>query len=547
MSSEFAEAVKTQVRFLDNVLDVTVWPLGEQSMEAQNKRRIGVGFTGLANALAMLGLVYHEIEGLKTAQHITELMRDTAYLASIELAIEKGAYPLLNVDSYLKEGTCASRLPEYLKQKIEQHGIRNSHLLSIAPTGTVSLAFADNASNGIEPPFALAYTRKKRMADGSHQFYNVLDHAFRVYLSTLEDQDYAKALEEAVVNFQPTFQYYEKTLDTRASLPKCLVTANEMTAEQHLSMMRVVQPFIDTSISKTVNVPADYPFEDFAKIYDIAWSTNLKGVSTYRPNNILGSVLSTDKPKEEKKEEPNTPLTFTGKITGTLIDSTKTYEQWVETLYTRSFPSRKDGLLQGVSVKGRFFTNQGEQKFIITINFTKVEEVTQYGLISVNRPVEFLLTSNFAQSSSAWDASMRFMSLMARSGVPIPKIIENLKEITWEHGGVRYGTKLKDGQQIPLWHDSDAAAIGHAIQEALILCGYLKEDGKVNYPVQGDDVKVTTVLANSSMSAPVESQTDSVQSPVVNGKKCDECGAHAVIKVDGCTRCTSCNAIGSCG
>jgi ribonucleoside-diphosphate reductase alpha chain len=178
----FERAVGIQVRMLDNVLDATFWPLEQQRAESASKRRIGVGFTGLGNALCMLKLRYNSAEGLEMASRISQSMRDAAYLASVDLAKEKGPFPLFNADSYLAKGNFASRLPSHIKSLIGLHGIRNSHLLSIAPTGTVSLAFADNASNGIEPPFSWSYTRKKREGDGSTKEYEVEDHAYRVYM-----------------------------------------------------------------------------------------------------------------------------------------------------------------------------------------------------------------------------------------------------------------------------------------------------------------------------------------------------------------------------
>lgn len=539
----FEEAVKIHVRFLDNVLDATVWPLPEEKAESDAKRRIGLGFTGLGNALAMLGHVYYEKAGVETAREISTIMRNTAYRTSVELAKEKGAFPLFDADKYLEEGTFASRLPDELKALIREHGIRNSHLLSIAPTGTVSLAFADNASNGIEPPYSLAYTRKKRNGDGTHSFYNVLDHAFRVWLSIQPDQDFAKAIENAVCNFQDVFDYGPMKFETKSLLPKSLVTAMSMTVDQHLIMMNTVQPYIDTAISKTVNVPGDYPFESFKSIYDTAWKSKLKGVSTYRPNSILGSVLSVDKPKEEVKPTSVEPKPS--------VSDEKSFDQFVDEMLAESFQSRKDGMLQGITTKGRFFTEQGEQKFIVTINFIEIKRNTVHGEISVTRPVEFILTSNFTTNSSAWDATMRFMSLSARSGVPIPKLIENLKEITWEHGPVRYGTKEKDGRQVPLWHASDVAAIGHAIHEALIACGFLDKDGKVVRPTvdSGKSATMLTAPAEEVVVSEPPLQTPSIKTGSLKGtgKKCPECGAHDLHSRDGCQKCDSCGFLGTCG
>jgi ribonucleoside-diphosphate reductase alpha chain len=262
----FAAVARTATRMLDNVLDITVWPLPEQRAEANAKRRVGLGFTGLGDALVMLNLRYDTPAARDEAQRISQTLRDAAYDASADLAEERGAFPLFNADLYLSRGTFASRLPPALKDKVRARGLRNSHLLSIAPTGTISLAFADNASNGIEPPFSWSYTRKKRMPDGSAKAYAVEDHAWRLYR-------------------------HLKGVD--APLTDAFVTALEMSAESHAAMVATVAPFVDTAISKTVNVPADYPFADFEGLYRFAWKAGLKGLATYRPNAVLGSVLST--------------------------------------------------------------------------------------------------------------------------------------------------------------------------------------------------------------------------------------------------------------
>ena len=261
----FAEVARVATRMLDNVLDVTVWPLPQQQEEARSKRRVGLGYTGLGDALVMLNLRYDTPEARDMARRISELMRDTAYDASVELARERGAFPLFNADLYLSGQTFASRLSPALKERVRAHGLRNSHLLSIAPTGTISLAFADNASNGIEPAFSWTYTRKKRMMDGSFKEYAVEDHAWRLYRHLFGE-------------------------DT--PLTSAFVTALEMSAQAHEAMVAAVAPFIDTAISKTVNVPADYPYAEFQHLYMEAWQSGLKGLATYRPNSILGSVLS---------------------------------------------------------------------------------------------------------------------------------------------------------------------------------------------------------------------------------------------------------------
>ncbi|RTL41999.1 MAG: ribonucleoside-diphosphate reductase, adenosylcobalamin-dependent [Burkholderiales bacterium] len=274
----FAEVVAVATRMLDNVLDVTPWPLPAQAQEAANKRRVGLGFTGLGDALVMLNLRYDSPAARDMASRISEIMRDAAYAASSDLARERGSFPLFNADLYLSGGSFASRLPQGLKDKIRAQGLRNSHLLSIAPTGTISLAFADNASNGIEPAFSWAYTRKKRLPQtegGGFKEYQVEDHAWRLYRHLFGND---------------------------APLSDAFVTALELSAADHAAMVAAVAPYIDTSISKTVNVPADYPYEDFQDLYLQAWQSKLKGLATYRPNSVLGSVLSVT--PEVKQPEP---------------------------------------------------------------------------------------------------------------------------------------------------------------------------------------------------------------------------------------------------
>jgi ribonucleoside-diphosphate reductase alpha chain len=260
----FRNVTKVSVRALDNVLDVTLWPLEEQAKEAANKRRIGLGFTGLGNTLTMLGLRYDSEAARTLAADVSRAMRDAAYEASVENAKEKGAFPLFDADKFLDEPHCASRVPDKLKTEIRKSGIRNSHLLSIAPTGTISLAFAGNASGGIEPTFSWTYIRKKRMPDGTKQEYIVEDYAYRMFKRMGGDE---------------------------SQLPAGFVSALEMSAHDHMKMIAAVQPYVDAAISKTVNVPEDYPFEEFKNLYLEAWKSGLKGITTYRPNNVIGSVL----------------------------------------------------------------------------------------------------------------------------------------------------------------------------------------------------------------------------------------------------------------
>ncbi len=280
----FVSMVGTAVRMLDNVLTATVWPLPEQAREAEAKRRIGLGFTGLGDALIMLGLRYDSAKARETASAWTLAMRDAAYRASVVLAREKGSFPLLDADRLLEFGM-ARRLPENIRSDIRRHGLRNSHLLSIAPTGTISLAFADNASNGVEPAYSWRYQRRKREADGVMREYMVEDHAYRIWKAQGGGDD----------------------------LPEAFVNALEISARDHMAMQAAIQPAICAAISKTVNVPEDYPFEEFEDLYIEAWRAGLKGITTYRPNPVLGSVLSVeaDNPQDLDQSEPDRRIRIT--------------------------------------------------------------------------------------------------------------------------------------------------------------------------------------------------------------------------------------------
>ncbi|WP_182286800.1 adenosylcobalamin-dependent ribonucleoside-diphosphate reductase [Comamonas testosteroni] len=472
----FRAAVAVQVRMLDNVLDATVWPLPEQQREAQQKRRIGVGFTGLGDALILLGLHYASDEGLQQAETIARNMRDAAYAASVELAREKGAFPLLNAKQYLKSGF-AKRLPKELRADIRKHGLRNSHLLSIAPTGTVSLAFADNASNGIEPAFSWTYTRKKRTADGGEQFYTVQDHAYRLYKALHGDE---------------------------APLPECFVSALELSASEHVAMMRCVQPFIDTSISKTVNIPADYPFEDFKHLYMECWEAGLKGCATYRPNDTLGAVLSTEsasKPSQTPTDKAQAAISFSGSNGMTAV-----------------IERRPEGPLNAVVDKIEYFTHDGIRRLYLVVSFMVVD--------GVERPIEFFMPVGQTGESQQWiTATMRSLSLAARGGF-LDKALADLRKVAWDRGPVRYGSRTReDGSSIPLWHDSEVALLAYAIQ---------------------------SIIANRGLPQPAPSTAATPASPAesnasVTGQKCPDCGAHAMIKKDGCQFCTACGFVGSCG
>jgi ribonucleoside-diphosphate reductase alpha chain len=496
----FAAVVSTAVRMLDNVLDLTVWPLEEQRREAMTKRRIGLGFLGLGSALVMLREAYNSPEGLSFGAKVAQTLRDEAYRASVELARVKGAFPLLQPEQYLRSGF-AERLPGEIRQQIRETGIRNSHLLSIAPTGTTALAFADNASNGIEPAFTWSYMRKKRMPDDTMKEFAVEDRAYRLYKHMGGDA---------------------------GNLPSYFVSALQMSAGDHVAMLEAVQPYIDAAISKTVNVPADYPFDDFRGLYVRAWKGGLKGLATFRPNDVTGAVLTTHEPS------PVAPVI-----------------QADDDPLRKPIDNRPGGDLEGVTSKVEYFTSEGKKSVYITINFMRVAGTMGGMPVEIERPVEFFVPAGQRDEGQQWISSnMRMLSMVGRSGGSIGKALQNMREVVWDKGPVQCGAIAKDGgHQTKLWHDSEVAAIGYWMQQMLAKRGFLDADGN-QVPTGALSARLSRQL-ELTLDAPGAATRDDATSVgaqfTVRGKKCHECGAHAVRRVDGCDRCVECGAIGHCG
>ena len=492
------EVAAVAVRMLDLVLDATEWPLPQQAAESQAKRRIGLGFLGLGSALVMLGLRYDAPEGRALAAAIAQHLRDAAYAASIDLAREKGAFPLFDPERYL-EGGFVTRLPQALRDAIRQHGIRNSHLLSIAPTGTIALAFADNASNGIEPAYSWTYQRKKRMPDDSMRTYEVEDHAWRLYLRL----------------------YPEARPD--GPLPPPFVTALQMSADDHLRMLEAVQPFVDTSISKTVNVPADYLYADFRGLYLEAWRAGLKGLATYRPNSVLGSVLGMVAADDNPGGPDEDPL-------------------------RKRFEGRPLGELDSVTSKVEYSTQEGRKTLYLTVSFIRAAGVVDGLPVTIERPFEFFMPANQRSDGQQWiTSSMRLLSMLARAGGPIAKALADMREVVWEKGPVRCGFLTReDGSQVPVFHDSEAAAVGFMLQRILIKRGFLD--------AQGNGVPVAQLARQLAARSALVDATPAdgpampdVAQPTSVGAKCPECGARALHRLDGCTRCDNCQYVGECG
>jgi ribonucleoside-diphosphate reductase alpha chain len=353
----------------------------------------------------------------------------------------------------------------------------------------VSLAFADNASNGIEPPFSWMYRRKKRESDGTTSEYAVEDHAWRLYRELGGD-----------VN----------------KLPEYFVNALEMTAGEHIAMMKAVQPFVDTAISKTVNVAADYPFDDFKNLYQEAWRAHLKGMATYRPNNILGSVLDTGSAATDAaaaaSKAPATPAAP--------VDPMRTVIE-----------SRPKGALSAVADKIEYWTQEGHNTLYIVVSFLPVP--TGEGDATVDRAIEFFMPVGQSGESQQWITStMRILSLAARGGF-LERALSDMRKVAWDRGPVRLGTYQKaDGTHVPMWHDSEVAAIAFALQNIIA-----RRNAQAGAPVA-----VASAAAGNA-----EPELPGMPTSVMAGKKCPECGAHAMIRKDGCDYCTSCGHLGSCG
>lgn len=248
-------------RLLDNVIDVSRFPLPRQGGQAHNSRRIGLGMTGLADALIMLQIRYDSSDALRIAQQAMQRICHAAYQASVDIAREKGPFPLFDKEKYLA-GMFVRTLPESIRNGIAQQGIRNSHLTAIAPAGTISL-LANNVSSGLEPVFDSCYTRRILQQDGSHPDYPVTDFAVAAWRKTNPDD----------------------------TLPPAFITAHMLTPAGHLRMQAALQPYVDQAISKTINIPADYDFDTFRHLYQDAYALGLKGCTAFRPNPVTGNVL----------------------------------------------------------------------------------------------------------------------------------------------------------------------------------------------------------------------------------------------------------------
>lgn len=376
-TSRIGEVAKMAMRFLDNVLDETYYPTPEQHTESMNKRRTGLGITGLGNMLQQLGIRYGSEEAVNITASVMRTIRDRAYLASINLAKERGKFPLFDKDNYL-QGNFINTLPENIRGMINTDGIRNGVLLTIAPTGTTSIYYG-NVSSGLEPTFAWRYNRKMRQADGSFkEFELVEDYGYRLYKA---------------VHGLPN---HEGKITINENLPDYMVTTHDLRVRDHLVMQAVCQEYVDASISKTINCPKEMTFEDFKGVYDDAYAINLKGCTTYRPSEISekvrGSILSVeDKTKGQPRLLPvvERPEELTG----------RTYK-----------------------------TKWQEHAYYITIN----DYIDEHGN---SRPFEVFINTKDARQQEWIMALTRCISAIFRRGGDFTFIIKELQEVHSSLGG----------------------------------------------------------------------------------------------------------------
>jgi ribonucleoside-diphosphate reductase alpha chain len=453
--------VTAAVRMMDNVVEVSRFPLEAQKQEAFAKRRIGLGVTGLADSLAMVGLRYGSAEAAAAARRWMAAIEEIAYEASIALAGEKSPFPLFDRDAYLASGHVRD-LPASLRASISRHGIRNALLTSIAPTGTISL-FAGNVSSGIEPIFALSYMRKVLLPDGSHRQEPVEDYAVRLYHS-LRGKD--------------------------APLPASFITTDDLTPSDHLRMQAAVQAHVDSSISKTVNVPAAISFDAFKQVYEEAYDLGLKGCTTFRPNEITGSVLSVQR---GDAEEPHLPLDAPE-------PPLRIADTGADVVYMRR-PLERYPVLPGFTYKLRW--PESDHAIYITIN-----DILDSS--SRRRPFEIFINSKNMEHFAWTVALTRMISAVFRRGGDVAFVVEELKAVFDPRGG-----QWMDGRYVP----SLLAAIGGIIEKHMIDTGFLK-------PAEAE--------AHFSRRAAITATGEQL------GRACPKCGEMTLIFQEGCDSCLSC-------
>jgi ribonucleoside-diphosphate reductase alpha chain len=461
---ELARLVPLAVRMMDNVVDVSRFPLPQQTHEAKAKRRIGLGVTGLADALIMCGLRYGAAAAVAATERWMRRIEREAYLASASLAAEKGPFPLFDREKYLA-GETIRGLDEDVRAAIAEHGIRNALLTSIAPTGTISI-FADNVSSGLEPVFSFRYTRNVLMPDGSRKEEEVSDYAYRLF---------------------------RRLKGETTPLPDYFVDAQSLAAGDHLIMQAAVQKYVDSSISKTINLPVDISFDAFKDVYLQAYELGCKGCTTYRPNDITGAVLTV---KKDETREPELPLPAPAAKPADI------YEAGGVVYMTQ--PLNRPESLPGQTYKIKW--PDGEHAMYITIN-----DVVQDGR---RRPFEIFINSKNMEHY-AWTVGLtRMISAVFRRGGDVSFVVEEMKAVFDPRGGAWMG-----GKYVP----SLLAAIGDVIEHHMIDIGFMPGREAPDKLAQKQVVNLPTSGATAARMA-----------------QCPKCGEASLIRVEGCDQCTSC-------
>ena len=498
---ELRRLTAVAVRMMDNVTDISNFPLPEQQAEALAKRRIGLGVTGLADALIMCRARYGGADAVRLAEQWLAAIQKAAYLASADLAAEKGAFPLFDADKYLATPAMAAADGE-VRAAIRAKGLRNALLTSIAPTGTISL-LADNVSSGVEPVFTWSYTRNVLMPDGTRREEEVADYAWRLY-RRLKGAD--------------------------APLPDWFVDARGLSPRDHVVMQAAVQKYVDSSISKTINCPEDIGFDAFKDVYAMAFDMGCKGCTTYRPNDVTGAVLTAGNGKAKadtgQQELPLAPpeKTETAKPADDLDAGGVVY---------MTKPLDRPEALPGQTYKIRW--PESDHAIYITLN-----DIVQDGR---RRPFEIFINSKNMEHY-AWTVGLtRMISAVFRRGGDVSFVVEELKAVFDPRGGQWVG---------PRYVPSLLAAIGDVIEQHMIDIGFLPNpqearEGRRDLKVVGG----TEAMAAGGRAGGrtggggqiVAGQGAGIQNVGGAGlamRGCPKCGQRALIRQEGCDICTGC-------
>jgi len=488
------DLVTTAVRMMDNVVDVSNFPLEAQRHEAQAKRRIGLGVTGLADALIMCGARYGGARAVELTEIWMRRLQRAAYLASVDLAKEKGAFPLYDKDQYLA-GETIQGLDLDVKNAIAQHGIRNALLTSVAPTGTISL-FADNVSSGLEPVFSFEYARHVLMPDGERREEQVSDYAYRLF---------------------------KRLKGETAALPDAFVSVQDLSPHDHLVMQAAVQKYIDSSISKTINVPESISFDDFKDVYVQAFDIGCKGCTTYRPNDVTGAVLEAGGNKSASNDdEPELPLE--SPVKKTAVKGSGDTGGVVHQMYR---PLGRPGELPGKTYKLQW--PESDHAIYITLN----DIVDDSGRV---RPFEIFINSKNMEHYAWTVALTRMISAVFRRGGDISFVVEELKAVFDPRGGQWMG-----GKYVP----SLLAALGGVIETHLIDIGFLQSPGELADPGAAE-AQIVALAGGGVEDIGPDRDGGNAAAHGAPFRQCPKCGQPSLIHQEGCDTCTSC-AYSKCG